>query len=362
MKNLLKRITAVMLVAVLCVCCFAACGGEDAETKATKAPTQKPTASVKPTESAKPTEKPTEQPSDEPTVAPTEKPSSSENDLTDGDDVTIEANVTEDPTYGAEFAIDNDESTRWSGAGDAVNSDGSDSDYKEIMIDLGAEYEIGKFYIVWEQMNNPYKISYATDKDGEWSNLMTRGIPEDLFEEFLVPKTKARFIKISTQDGGYCLCSIYEIEIIEFAEGMEYVEDVVDEDENVALNKTVTTNHPIEKAFKPELATDGDITTRWAPMPGTSEDTITVTVDLGQVYNLSEIQILFESCESDFVIEVCDTEDGEYKVIEECMAVTTTAEPCVIDAEGHSGRYIRYSRQGGVWGSIYELEVYAKAA
>ena len=337
MKNLLKRITAVMLVAVLCVCCFAACGGEDAETKATKAPTQKPTASVKPTESAKPTEKPTEQPSDEPTVAPTEKPSSSENDLTDGDDVTVEANVTEDPTYGAEFAIDNDESTRWSGAGDAVNSDGSDSDYKEIMIDLGAEYEIGKFYIVWEQMNNPYKISYATDKDGEWSNLMTRGIPEDL-------------------------CSIYEIEIIEFAEGMEYVEDVVDEEENVALNKTVTTNHPIEKAFKPELATDGDITTRWAPMPGTSEDTITVTVDLGQVYNLSEIQILFESCESDFVIEVCDTEDGEYKVIEECMAVTTTAEPCVIDAEGHSGRYIRYSRQGGVWGSIYELEVYAKAA
>ena len=42
MKNLLKRITAVMLVAVLCVCCFAACGGEDAETKATKAPTQNP--------------------------------------------------------------------------------------------------------------------------------------------------------------------------------------------------------------------------------------------------------------------------------------------------------------------------------
>ena len=76
-------------------------------------------------------------------------------------------------------------------------------------------------------------------------------------------------------------------------------------------------------------------------------------------YNLSSIEILFESCQSDFIIEVCDTAEGEYKVIEEGLALVSTAEPYVIDAEGESAQFIRYRRQGGVWGSIFEIVVYA---
>ena len=342
MKKFMRKTIAVFIVLLISISCFAACGGNDTEGKATNKPA--PSATVKP--SATPTTEPTATPESTPTPEPVKV-----NDLTDGENVKAEANIEQDD-YLAELAIDNDDTTRWSGAGDAI-----DSEWKEITIDLGAEYKIGEISIFWESISNPYKIYYTSDKTGEWKDLMSRPVPADLYEEFLIPATTARYIKLSSSDTGFF--SIYEIEIIEHREDMKYEEDT-DENVNIALNKTVTTNTRIENdTLGTENATDGDISTRWAPMPGKPEDTIFITVDLGQKYNLSSIEILFESCQSDFIIEVCDTAEGEYKVIEEGLALDSTAEPYVIDAEGESAQFIRYRRQGGVWGSIFEIVVYA---
>ena len=129
-----------------------------------------------------------------PTAVPTKDPNATPeptpfkyNDLTEGANVTIEANVVED-TFDPEYAIDDDESTRWSGIGTYTD----EGDWRKLTIDLGAEYEIGMFYFMFQSFQNSYKIMYKTESDEEWQDLITRKAPVDLMDEFVVPKTKAR--------------------------------------------------------------------------------------------------------------------------------------------------------------------------
>ena len=340
-KNYGLKITVFLLALFVILGCFVGCGDStDAE------PTKEPAVT------AKPTQVPTAVPTKDPNATPEPTPIKY-NDLTEGANVTIEANVIED-TFDPEYAIDDDESTRWSGIGTYTD----EGDWRKLTIDLGAEYEIGMFYFMFQSFRNSYKIMYKTESDEEWQDLITRKAPVDLMDEFVVPKTKARYIMFTTESTGFC--SIFELDIYEYNENMK-VEEETQSDVNIALGKTATSdNRPENQTYLPEFAIDGDVLTRWAPMPGTADDTITWVLDLGQVYELDSISISFESCQSEFVIEICDTADGEYKIIEEGYPLDSVVEPYEITNIGQSARYIRYRRAGGAWGSFYEFCVYAK--
>lgn len=341
-RNRLLKITAFLLSMIVILGCFVGCGDSSDEpaAKPTMAPTKAPT--------PVPTPEPTEDPNATPTPAPIRY-----NDLTEGENVTITANVTEE-MYDAEYAIDDDETTRWSGIGTYTDESG----WRKLEIDLGAEYEIGEINILFESLQNPYKIMYKTEADTEWQLLITRKAPAELYDEFVVPKTKARYVMFTTEHTGFC--SIWEMDIFEYNENM-VAEEEKDTNVNIAIGKTATSdNTPESDQYLPEFAIDGDILTRWAPMPGTAETVITWTLDLGQVYDLDSIIIHFESCQSEFVIEVCDTIDGEYKVIEEGYPLDSVVEPYEITNINESARFIRYRRAGGAWGSFYEFCVYTK--
>lgn len=336
-KDYVLKIVTVLLSLVVIIGCIAGC-----DDSSDKEPTKAPIITTNPTQA----------PTKDPNITPAPTPIKYK-DLTEGENVTIEANVIED-TFDPEYAIDDDESTRWSGIGTYTD----EGDWRKLTIDLGAEYEIGMFYFLFQSFRNSYKIMYKTETDTQWQDLITRKAPVDLMDEFVVPKTKARYIMFTTESTGFC--SIFELDIYEYHENMK-VEAEEPTAVNVALGKTATSdNRPENQTYLPEFAIDGDVLTRWAPMPGKAEDTITWILDLGQIYELDSIYIFFEACQSEFFIEICDTIDGEYKIIDEGYPLDSVVEPYEITNIGQSARFIRYRRSGGVWGSFYEFCVYAK--
>lgn len=127
--------------------------------------------------------------------------------------------------------------------------------------------------------------------------------------------------------------------------------------ENYALNKPATATSV--KAGQPELAVDGNYSTRWGSKEGTTV-TDSITVDMEKVQTIDTIKIFWENARAlDYDIEVAG-EDQEFKVIKEMRGISGTYND-VINFESTQARYVRISGKKPVskYGySIYELEIY----
>ncbi len=303
------------------------------------------------------TKSPTATPLKSPTPAPTPTAEPKIN-LALGKTATANC-IQDDETTGGpllpEYAVDGDDATRWSGLGPSLTDD-----RRVFLLDLGDVYEIGCLFILWESMDSAYKVMAAEQEEGPWHDVISQPVPDqiDLFDEIYFDKISARYVKLEMAATGYC--SIYELEVYEYGVFPQPTPDPNAETlVNVAKGKNSSASaFEQETGFGADLALDGDLLTRWSPGQGTEEELFLWTVDLEQSYSIEKIRIYFESCQTDFLIETADTPDGPWKEIGRDSDVG----PIVYELTPTdvSGRYVRFSRAGGGWGSFYEFEVYAK--
>ncbi|MBQ9780563.1 MAG: glycoside hydrolase family 3 C-terminal domain-containing protein [Clostridia bacterium] len=126
-----------------------------------------------------------------------------------------------------------------------------------------------------------------------------------------------------------------------------------DQKKNLALGKTATDNGH-EGDFVAQNALDGDYITRWSGL-GTSESTHKFMVDLGEVYEVGEIIITWESLQAPFTLYT--SEDGRnFQYIGIFSANDTYANK--INLHGDKARYLRVSIPVGGFCSIFEFEVF----
>ena len=132
------------------------------------------------------------------------------------------------------------------------------------------------------------------------------------------------------------------------------VPDPTQKRENLALNKQASSNYDENSTLTANLAVDGSSTTRWSGI-GLSEGNHYWQVDLGQVYAVGEVTILWESIHAPFTVQL--SEDGKtftaYKVyVDDGSMVTST------NLLGAKTRFIRLEIPRGNFVSIYEFRAY----
>ena len=133
------------------------------------------------------------------------------------------------------------------------------------------------------------------------------------------------------------------------------VPDPTKKRENLALNKPASSNYSESDSLNPSLAVDGSATTRWSGM-GLSTGTHYWQVDLGQVYAIGQVEILWESIHAPFTVLL--SEDGKsftaHKVYVDDGSMVTE-----INLKGAKTRFIRLEIPRGNYVSIYEFRAYA---
>ena len=133
------------------------------------------------------------------------------------------------------------------------------------------------------------------------------------------------------------------------------VPDPTQKRENLALNKPAFSNYDENSTLNAGLAVDGSATTRWSGM-GLSAGNHVWQVDLGQVYAIGEVTILWESIHAPVTVQL--SEDGKtftaYKVCLDDGSMVTN-----INLLGAKTRFIRLEIPRGNYVSIYEFRAYA---
>ena len=132
------------------------------------------------------------------------------------------------------------------------------------------------------------------------------------------------------------------------------VPDPTQKRENLALNKTASTNYSENGELTADRAVDGSFTTRWSGM-GLSSGNHWWQVDLGQVYAIGEINIAWESIYVPFTIMV--SEDG--KNFESAgLYVDDGTMNSRLNLYGTKARFIRVEISRGHYTSIFEFRAY----
>ena len=128
-----------------------------------------------------------------------------------------------------------------------------------------------------------------------------------------------------------------------------------DRGENLALGKRAYAD-ATEGNLVASNAVDGDFTSRWSGLGGTSLSYHYLEVDLGDVYTLSSIIIRWEAIGSNYRVEIRTSKDEDWQEV----ARRTGNKPAIddIDLSGVQARYVRVRTGTSGFVSIYELEVY----
>ncbi len=258
----------------------------------------------------------------------------------------ITSNFDENEGLAADFAVDGDYVSRWSGLGlEGVTSHILD-------IDMGSVYAIGEFNILWESIHAPFSVLYSID--GETYTEFETYIDDGSMRTYInLYGAKARYIRVQIQRSGQFV-SIFEIEAYEATE--EDIEAGKENDKeqltNMAIGKPVTVSG-VEGSYVAENAVDGSITTRWGSDPNGEG---WIIVDLEALTDISRIRVTLESAWVPY--SVAYSTDGEnYTKLCDKAKDTLLVDEKNLDLQA---RYIRISRDGSNWFSIYEIEVYGK--
>ena len=125
--------------------------------------------------------------------------------------------------------------------------------------------------------------------------------------------------------------------------------------ENLALGKPTTDNGHENDSLASHFAVDGIPSTRWSGL-GCSDAMHVFIVDLQEVYEIGEINILWESILAHFTLSVSEN-GGTYTQTGVYTRDEITGE-CIINLYGQKARYIKLSIPKGNFVSIYELLVH----
>ncbi len=124
--------------------------------------------------------------------------------------------------------------------------------------------------------------------------------------------------------------------------------------ENLALDKPVKVSGQ-EAGCESFYATDGSVGTRWSAL-GTTSEKYWITVDLGEVKDISKIKINWESnAKENFTVKVSSDEQN-WTTLKKVEYSSITVNEC----SGTSARYVRVEGKAGGFFSIYEIAVYGE--
>ena len=124
--------------------------------------------------------------------------------------------------------------------------------------------------------------------------------------------------------------------------------------ENLALNKTASSNYSENDTLGADRAVDGSNTTRWSGL-GLPSGNHYWQVDLGQVYAIGEVNIAWESVGAPYTILL--SEDGKTFTVHETYVNDGTM-MTNINLYGAKARFIRVDIPKGGFVSIYEFRAY----
>ena len=129
---------------------------------------------------------------------------------------------------------------------------------------------------------------------------------------------------------------------------------------NLALNKSMTASSQYSSAWGPQLAVDGNTTTRWS---SAWSDAQWIAVDLGSVQNISHVVLQWEAAYGKaFQVQVASTAGAWSTVYSTTTGAGGTSD---IKFSTVGARYVRMigSKRGTSWGySLYEFQVFNDAA
>ncbi len=257
----------------------------------------------------------------------------------------VTSNYDESGELVAAFAVDGDYITRWSGLGLSSGA------YHTLEIDLGAEYAIGEFNIIWEAVRAPFTVLYSTD--GKTYTEHGTYLDDGTQRSFLnLWGAKARYVRVQIERNGQYV-SIFELEAYEATEAD--IEAGKDQETsvpktNLAIGKPVTASGT-EGGYVASNAVDGSISTRWGSDPNGEG---WILVDLETVLDITRIRVTLESAWVPYTVEY--STDGErYTKLCDKPKDTLLVDEMSLSV---SARYIRVRRDGSNWFSIYEIEVY----
>ena len=252
------------------------------------------------------------------------------------------SNYSENNTLAASMAVDGSATTRWSGLG-------LSSGNHLWQVDLGQVYAVGQIRIQWESIHVPFTVLISNDG----KNFTAYGMFVDdgsMMTDVNLYGTEARYIRLDIARGSYV--SIFEFRVYEATPEDLAAGETGGKKTNLALNKPVTsTAH--ENPYVKENAVDGDTTTRWGSLPSGEG---WLEVDLESVRSVSGMEIYLESAWVPYRIEY--SVDGEtYETLRTCQKDELIVLLENLDIEA---RYIRLTRDGSNWFSVYEVIVYGE--
>ncbi|MCR5738094.1 MAG: discoidin domain-containing protein [Eubacterium sp.] len=182
-------------------------------------------------------------------------------------------------------AVDGNAGTRWSS---------NFSDDAWVTVDLGATYSISRVVLTWEAAyGKAYKIQVSTNGN-DWTTVKTLNNQNGGTDEIDFTATDARYVRMQGVERalpyGY---SLWEMEVYGEGNGSGGSGSGGSTNgANVALNKTVTATGAENDAMAAANAVDGNSGTRWS---SNFADDASMTVDLGQVYSINRVVILWEA-------------------------------------------------------------------
>ncbi len=229
------------------------------------------------------------------------------------------------------------------------------------VIDLGAAHSVSEVRIAWEAgvtAATNYIIEAAESENGPWTTVYSHNDIEpvlEITESF--DEITARYIKLTAYEKpgpwGY---SFWEFEVYGYP-----LEPVPPIRTNVAFGKTAVTSDPGNGAES--FGLDGDLGTRFESAQDAGNFELTYTIDLGAVYSVDEVRILWEAlttAASVFIIETAESENGPWTEV----YAKTDGDPDMETIETFDAvdaRYVKLTayEKTGPWGySFWEFEVY----
>ncbi|MCR5793124.1 MAG: glycoside hydrolase family 127 protein [Lachnospiraceae bacterium] len=249
------------------------------------------------------------------------------------------ATSTSDVGNSAAAAFDGNRDTYWAA--------GSNSFPQYLVVDLEDAYTVDtvRTYFTSAQAWK-YNVLYSIDGK-EWKEFANQSNNQTSTEEYTDRnEVEARYIAIEFTESGVGYVMIPEVEV--YAKGS---------DENIAMNKMCGASSSGNTGASAFSMIDGSLYTRYCP--NGEKKPQTVTMDMGGVTDLSQINIVFEK-ETDWTYNVEISEDGENWTT--YVTDTFRGDRKTIEKEA-TGRYLRFNvtgTTGGVWASAWEMDVKIK--
>ncbi|WP_390487383.1 polysaccharide lyase family 8 super-sandwich domain-containing protein [Solibaculum mannosilyticum] len=243
--------------------------------------------------------------------------------------------------YPATNAVDGNMLSRWQSA---------DEQDAWLQIDLGSEKSIDAFDITWQQYGKQYKIQ-VSDNGQDWEDAFVQTSGKGGHEWIALDQpVTTRYIKMQGIETDSCY-SIFEFRALSFTDS----EDPDPISTNVALGKEASASSLDSSSLVASNAVDGDETTRFSTARTDDEWFV---VNLGSVYTLTDINILWESAYGkEYKLQVSDDNSSWKDVVHETNGAQGWKKHSF---EPVSGQYVRMLgiQRGSKYGySFYEFQV-----